>query len=171
MKANILLCLSSLLFLGSLALGVNKASELGIIESDWKLEDPKKDKAPISALEFETRETKIKELKEKQKQNEEAIEEEKLRISVKRKELVKCMKQKGVILFSIEDCEGCKTQKAYFGEDFKDVEYIDCKKNKITCPLRGIKEYPTWYLGSTLGIKKTGVKDLASLGKLTGCGF
>ncbi|MDX1919509.1 MAG: hypothetical protein SFU25_02105 [Candidatus Caenarcaniphilales bacterium] len=165
------LCLIFLLTSAILAVSLSSNAEFELIHSDWKMEDPLADKPPVSAVELQTREAKIKALQTKKEEQEKEIEQKKEDISAKRKKLIECMNQKGVILFSIEECEGCKTQKAYFGDDFKDVKYVDCNKNKFTCPFRGIKSHPTWYLGSQLGIKKEGVKDLPTLGKLTGCGF
>lgn len=143
------------------------SAKTDFIKSDWKLEEP--ERAPVSALEVEEREAKIKALQAKKEQEQKEIEQTKEENASKRKELLECMKDRGVILFSVEDCAACKEQKAYFGDDFVNVKYIDCNKNKFSCPLRGISQYPTWYLGSHLGIKKTGAKDLPTLAKLTGC--
>jgi hypothetical protein len=139
------------------------------IPSDWKLESEEDKKPPVSALELEQREAKIKALETKKKAEAEEMERTKEDIQERRKVLIKCMKDRGVVLYSIEDCPACKEQKAYFGDDFSSVQYVDCKKNPFTCPLTGIKTYPTWYLGRTLGIKKEGSKDLPTLARLTGC--
>lgn len=137
------------------------------IKSDWVMETP--EKPPVSALELETREARVKALEAKKKAEQEEMQATKETIQSKRKELMTCLKEKGVILYSLEDCPACKEQKAYFGDDFKDLEYVDCAKSRMTCPLNGINTYPTWYLGSRLGIKKKGVKDLPTLAKLAGC--
>jgi hypothetical protein len=152
------------LFITFIFLGAGKTE---FIKSDWKLEEP--DKPPVSALEVEQREAKIKALQAKKLQDQQEIEQQKEEIASKRKELVQCMKDRGVMLFSVEDCAACKEQKAYFGDDFINIKYVDCNKDKFSCPLRGISKYPTWYLGSHLGIKKTGAKDLPTLARLTGC--
>lgn len=146
-------------------------SETGVIPSDWKLESETLDKKPISAIEVETREQKIKELQEKKEADEREIQETKEDIARRRKGLIECMNQKDVTLFSVSDCEACKLQRAYFGDDFSKLKYIDCNVNKFTCPLRQISTYPTWYLGMRLGIKKTGVKDLETLARLTDCPY
>ncbi len=141
------------------------------IKSDWVHPDELAEKKPVSALELEHREEKIKALEQKKKAEQMEMQKTREDIQSRRKGLLECMKGKGVVLYSVEDCEACKQQKAYFGDDFSMVKYIDCKKAKFTCPLNGINTYPTWYLGSTLGIKKKGVKDLPALARLTGCPF
>ena len=162
-KSFPLLIVFSLVFLNILHI----ASQAELIKSDWKLEEP--EKPAVSALELETRTARIKALESKKKAEQEEIQKTKEEIQGKRKDFMKCLKEKGVILYSKENCPECKEQKAYFGDDFKDLEYIDCDKSRVTCPLNGINTYPTWYLGSRLGIKRKGVKDLPTLAKLTGC--
>ncbi|MDJ0624802.1 MAG: hypothetical protein QNJ31_00350 [Candidatus Caenarcaniphilales bacterium] len=166
-KRNILLLVSIVLILL-----VNSSSPaLDVITSDWKTEAKDEEKRPVSAIEFETRESRLKALEQKKVKEEILMEELKADINRRRKKLVECLNEKGVTLFSIEDCDACKVQKAYFGEDFEKIKYVDCNKSKFTCPFRGIKSYPTWYLGNQLGIKKEGVKDLPTLSKLTNCEF
>ena len=168
MKDNYLTCLF-LLIVGCFSLGINSKAEL--IESDWKLESPEANQAPISVVELETREARLQAVQAKKDAEERQLREQKEDIARRRKILIECMNEKDVTLFSVADCPACKLQKAYFGDDFSKLQYIDCNVNKFTCPLRQIKTYPTWYLGKNLGIKKTGVKDLESLAKLTDCPF
>ncbi|MDX1918168.1 MAG: hypothetical protein SFT81_03380 [Candidatus Caenarcaniphilales bacterium] len=148
-----------------------RAAEM--IGSDWVSEGEKAklDKKPVSATELEQFEAKVKALEEKKAADQRSMELEMADISARRSVLLDCMSDKGVMLFSIDNCAACKKQREYFGEDFKRVKYVNCDKNTITCPLRGISIYPTWYLGNTLGLKKKGVLDLPTLGKLTGCGW
>ncbi len=146
-----------------------------LIKSNWKLEDPKKDKTPISAVEFETLEVKKKQLADEEKIEEAKMQAQIAVIKEKRKELLKCMSEKGVLLFTSEkpNCEACKQQLKYFGDDVEELKrlkiYINCDSSAFTCPLRNIKYYPTWYLGNTLGIKREGLKDLEKLAKMIDC--
>jgi len=142
----------------------------GLIKSDWQPEDLQEDKPPVSSWELETYDQRVRDLELQQQAEEKSIEQEKANIAAKRAELIECMNLKGVILFSIDkDCEACKIQKEYFGDDFEKIEYVDCKANRFTCPFRGIKSYPTWYLGRQLGIMKEGVRKLPTLARMTGC--
>jgi hypothetical protein len=167
LRVCIVLCLSFIITIYSL-----QAAENTFIKSDWLLDDPNVDKTPISAIEIEKREEVAKEFELDKKQKAEEIEKIQVDNAEKRKGLIECLNKKDVTLFSIEDCPACKMQRAYFGDDFDKLKhYVDCNKNKITCPLRQIKQYPTWYFGTQLGIRKTGAKDLPTLARLSGCTF
>ncbi|MFN5538549.1 MAG: hypothetical protein ACK481_00600 [Candidatus Melainabacteria bacterium] len=155
------------LLLSSLAIIHSQDSKAEVIKSEWEAEEDTS--APVSATFLEQMEVKAKQLADKQKYDEAEMARLKEEIRVKRKALVACMKQKDVTLFSVDDCAACKDQRAYFGEDFSELKYVDCKKNAFTCPFRGVKVYPTWYFGSKIGLKKEGVKDLPTLARLSGC--
>ncbi len=167
LRVFIVLCLSFIITICSL-----QASENTFIRSDWALEDPNSDKVPASAVEIEKREEQVREFELDKKQKAEEIERIQKNNAERRIGLIECLNKKEVILFSIEDCPACKMQRAYFGDDFDKLKhYVDCNKSKITCPLRQIRQYPTWYFGTQLGIRKTGAKDLPTLAKLSGCTF
>jgi hypothetical protein len=142
-----------------------------LIKSDWIFEESKDEFSQTSALELEQADAKRKALEDKKRAEEEEMRRVMEDNAARRKGLLECMKLRGVLLFMIDDCEACKIQKAYFGDDFGKVDYIDCKKNKFTCPLRQINKYPTWYMGSMSGVKKTGILDLPTLARLSGCEF
>jgi len=141
-----------------------------IIESTWSVKETEEEKKQVGINILENLEQKAKELAEKKAQEKAQLEYEIEQIKKKRKTLIKCMEQKGVILFSLPNCKPCKKQKDYFGEDFKEINFVDCEQSKYMCDLlRNIKAYPTWYLGRNLGIKKEGVMDLPTLARFTQC--
>ena len=153
-----ILCAFSLLVLGVQA---------EFIPSDWTMAEP--EKTPVSAQELANREARIKAIQAQKEAAQRKMTATRELIKAKRKNLLQCLKDKGVILYSVEDCPACKEQRAYFGDDFAELDYVNCAQAKFTCPLNGITGYPTWYLGSRLGIKKKGVKDLPTLARLAGC--
>lgn len=138
-----------------------------VIESDWRLEE-KKGKT-VSATELSTAEVKKQDEITLRAQEREKLEADKSAIRQKRTALLECMNEKDVTLFCYEGEELCKQQIEMFEEDFSKVKYVDCAKSKFDCPLRNISEYPTWYLGKYLGIKKAGLKELPRLARMTQC--
>ncbi len=79
----------------------------------------------------------------------------------------KCLTEKGATMYGSQSCSHCKHQKEMFGENFVHINYVDCAVNMNTCISEGIRGYPTWKIG---GNSYEGVQELATLGRLTGCG-
>ena len=138
---------------------VNSRAEQ-IRSSSWSFgeeEASKEEEKPISVDLLETIELRAAELEARKVREEAEMQRQIAEMKVKRKTLMECLEQRGVILFTLGDgdCKACKKQRAYFGEDFKDLNFVDCQKSTYVCSLlRNIKAYPTWYLGRNLGVKK-----------------
>ena len=77
-----------------------------------------------------------------------------------------CITTAGLKMYGTEWCSFCKQQKAIFGDSFKDVDYIDCDKNKELCTTEEIRGYPTWKIN---GESYPSVQSLEKLAQLSGC--
>lgn len=85
--------------------------------------------------------------------------------------LAECLKDKGAKFYGTSWCPHCTNQKAMFGEDAKNLPYIECSKNgtrEVTqvCKDAGITSFPTWKInGETFNGSLT--KD--QLKQVAGC--
>ena len=43
--------------------------------------------------------------------------------------LAKCLTEKNVVMYGTEWCSHCQNQKKAFGDDFKDVTFVDCDQS------------------------------------------
>ncbi len=86
--------------------------------------------------------------------------------TVKEQSLAQCLTEKGATMYGTEWCGYCKRQKELFGDDFKDINYIDCDKNSQECNMMGIDGYPTWIINNE---KYPGLQSFEKLASLTGC--
>lgn len=77
-----------------------------------------------------------------------------------------CLTQKGAVMYGTEWCGFCNKQKDVFGSDFKNVNYVDCDKDKEECVSSGVRGYPTWKINGELS---PGLKSLEQLSALSGC--
>lgn len=79
----------------------------------------------------------------------------------------KCLSDSGAVFYGTEWCPHCKEQKEMFGDDIKEIRYVDCDKNKNFCDKEKIEAYPTWKFkdGSFL----RGKRELKDLSEKTGC--
>ena len=85
-----------------------------------------------------------------------------------RKSLGTCLTEKGAVMYGADTCENCINQKKTFGDDFKNVNYVNCEFNIEECRKKGITAYPAWSLdGKTVA----GTQTLAALAKFAGCRF
>lgn len=80
--------------------------------------------------------------------------------------LGECLTAKGAKMYGSDESSTSKKQKDLFGDDFGNIEYVDCSANKDTCKSAGVVSYPTWIIG---GEKHIGKYSLAKLAELSGC--
>lgn len=80
--------------------------------------------------------------------------------------LGQCLTDKEVTMFGTEWCIHCQRQKQLFGEDFNNVNYVDCDKDSNTCKENNIRGYPTWKINNKY---YSGVRELNELSELTSC--
>lgn len=69
-------------------------------------------------------------------------------------------------MYGTEWCGACATQKEIFGNSFRNVEYIDCERNRDTCLRNGVRAYPTWL---AQGVPYEGVQNIEQLAEISGC--
>jgi hypothetical protein len=81
-------------------------------------------------------------------------------------DFAQCLTDNGAIFYGTEWCGFCQQQKAMFGNSMKNINFIDCDRNRNTCMSEGITGYPTWKIN---GQAYSGVQQLTRLADLTGC--
>ena len=88
------------------------------------------------------------------------------RTAVSKKSLGQCLAKKGAVLYGVDSCVNCQNQKRLFGEDFRNVIYVNCEFNAVICQDKGITIYPVWALDNKVLL---GTQPLAELAKFAGC--
>jgi len=81
--------------------------------------------------------------------------------------LAKCLANKGIKMYGEDWCPHCKLQKAWFGDAFKYITYVNCEFEKDKCTEAGVRGYPTWITDD--GRKLAGAYPLDLLAEETGC--
>ncbi len=82
--------------------------------------------------------------------------------------LGQCMSLKGVTMFGADSCENCANQKKLFGEDFKNIRYVNCEFNIEQCRQKGVSLYPEWEMNGNVLV---GTQTLPDLAKFAGCEY
>ena len=80
-------------------------------------------------------------------------------------ELAKCIGDRSTLYISA-GCIACAHQKELFGDSFKYLNVIDCKKEPQKCIDTDILSVPTWVIE---GEKYSGARPVEQLRQLTGC--
>jgi len=88
------------------------------------------------------------------------------KIVISQSTLGQCLSTKGVTMYGVDTCENCMLQKQLFGEDFKNVHYINCDFHKQECHEKGIRFYPVWTLDNRILV---GTQSLPALMEFSGC--
>lgn len=144
------------------------------IKSSWTLIDPNEQIPYVSAEELRLLPAKLQKLRDEQAEEQRLLDLRIKAIQDNRKNLIECLNENGVKLYTSEklECEACKKQDKYLGDDITLLTgYVNCDTAKFECPLRGVTGYPTWYLGPKIGMKTKGVKTLEDLARITHCPF
>jgi glutaredoxin len=81
-------------------------------------------------------------------------------------EFGECLTIKGATMYGTSWCTYCKSQKALFGNSFKQIHYVDCDIEKDRCLKDGVEGYPTWIID---GKSYSGEQSLQKLSALTEC--
>jgi len=81
-------------------------------------------------------------------------------------DFAQCLNDAELKMYGTEWCPHCKAQKKLFGNSFKNIDYIDCDRNRDICLLEGITGYPTWKI---TGESVSGTQPLESLADLANC--
>jgi hypothetical protein len=78
-----------------------------------------------------------------------------------------CLKDKGLIMYGSDRCDVCLNQKQILGEDFQDINYVNCDSYSDICESRSIRSYPVWSVNNENYYK--GIKSIPELAELSGC--
>lgn len=82
--------------------------------------------------------------------------------------LASCLKEKGVKFYGASYCGYCNKQKQMFGDDAKNLPYIECETPKNPeCAGANITGYPTWIFPN--GKRLIGEVSLEQLKEYSGC--
>jgi len=81
------------------------------------------------------------------------------------KNLVKCISEKSVVYIS-SGCVACDKQEKLFGDNFKELNVIDCVFESEKCRQANITAVPTWFIDEK---SYKGVQNIDKLKELTGC--
>lgn len=73
---------------------------------------------------------------------------------------------KNSIYYGQTGCSACKTQENLFGENFKHINHIDCRRDMQICVEAGISATPTWIINNQ---QHVGVQSIEKLKELTKC--
>lgn len=77
-----------------------------------------------------------------------------------------CLSEQEVTMYGVDWCPNCQDQKRLFGEDFANVNYINCDFQKELCRENGVTMYPVWSKGNAVLI---GFQSFDRLSELSGC--
>lgn len=81
-------------------------------------------------------------------------------------DFAKCLSEKGMVMYGVDTCEYCQTQKKMFGSAFSKVNYINCEFEQSTCAKENIFTYPVW---TYQGKQFAGILFFPDLSKITSC--
>ncbi len=78
----------------------------------------------------------------------------------------KCLTDNNATMYGTDWCGYCKKQKDLFGNSFKNINFVDCDRNREKCVLAGVQGYPTWIINNQT---YSGLQSLERLAQITGC--
>lgn len=81
-----------------------------------------------------------------------------------------CLTESGAKFYGASWCGHCSEQKKAFGDDFKDIHYVECAAGSgqaEACKDAEIRAYPTWVFDD--GSKIEGKLSMEKLAQKTGC--
>ncbi len=82
-------------------------------------------------------------------------------------DFVKCLAQKGAVVYGTDSCEWCLKQKADFGNSWQFINYANCIKDPQRCVAAKIESTPTWIFAD--GKRIVGYQTLEKLSEASGC--
>ncbi|MCC7431997.1 hypothetical protein IT412_00565 [Candidatus Peregrinibacteria bacterium] len=83
-----------------------------------------------------------------------------------RKDFAKCITSKELIMYGDDNCEHCQSQKKMFGDDFAEINYVNCAFEIDRCREKQISVYPVWQKNDN---KYVGVQSFEDLARISGC--
>lgn len=83
-----------------------------------------------------------------------------------RTSLANCLNQKGAMMYGVDTCEFCQSQKKMFGDDFDKIKYVNCDFKQDLCLQKGLQYFPAWEIE---GKFYNGVQTFDFLSQASGC--
>lgn len=77
-----------------------------------------------------------------------------------------CLAENGVTMYGVDWCPNCQDQKRLFGEDFSNVDYVNCDFQRELCREKGVTMYPVWSKGTDALL---GLQSFERLAEFSGC--
>jgi hypothetical protein len=77
-----------------------------------------------------------------------------------------CLSDNGLVMYGTDTCSSCKQQKQILGEDFENIQYVNCFFSLDSCRKNKIKAYPTWKKNDKLYV---GIQTQSELAEISGC--
>ena len=85
---------------------------------------------------------------------------------IKLNNFTKCLSEKGMTMYGLQNCHWCQKQKSDFGDAWQYINYVECSNDPNGCLAKGVQSFPTWFLN---GEKIVGYQKLEDLSNKTGC--
>lgn len=82
-------------------------------------------------------------------------------------EFARCLTDLGVVMYGLDSCPHCQNEKKAFGNAFKYVTYVECRKEPKLCEKAGVEAVPLWVLPD--GKRLVGEQGVEKLSQETGC--
>jgi hypothetical protein len=77
-----------------------------------------------------------------------------------------CLNGQGAMMYGVDTCNFCLAQKKLFGDDFREIKYINCDFERELCRQKGISRLPAWEIqGKTF----YGLQSFEQLSLQSGC--
>lgn len=77
-----------------------------------------------------------------------------------------CLNQRGAMMYGVDTCESCLAQKKIFGEDFGQINYLNCDFAATLCRQKGIANLPAWQIDGKIIY---GQQSFEQLSAYSGC--
>lgn len=55
-----------------------------------------------------------------------------------------CLNGQGAMMYGVDTCNFCLAQKKMFGDDFREINYVNCDFDRELCRQKGINRFPAW---------------------------
>ena len=81
------------------------------------------------------------------------------------KDVAECIGENSMLYVQL-GCIHCEEQKEMFGDNYQDINIVDCFYNRTICADEQISGTPTWVIN---GEQYVGVQPIEKIRELTGC--
>lgn len=78
-----------------------------------------------------------------------------------------CLADKKITLYGEDTCAYCQKEISFFGDSFRFVPYVECRREPKKCLDQNINSFPTWVFPDNRRL--TGLQGLEKLAQESGC--